>query len=131
MTSISVAKLLFTRFENYIAGVFHPIPEERIVARAIQSFYGWVFPFLRNAFICGVLQYLADASGEHDATDIGDHRLCCARGLLLLVHHCRSADTISLCEVQTTRSVARWTGHTRRSLMPGVCDLGRNTVRYR
>jgi hypothetical protein len=63
MTSISAAKLL-TRFENYIAGVFHPIPEERVVAGAIQSFYGWVFPFLRNAFICGVLKYLADASGS-------------------------------------------------------------------
>src|SRR5262249_40363938 len=64
MTSISVAKLLFARFENYIAGVFHPIPEERVVAGVIQSFYGWFFPFLRNAFICGVLKYLADASGS-------------------------------------------------------------------
>src|SRR5262249_15321033 len=63
MTSISAAKLLM-RFENYLAGVFHPIPEERVVAGAIQSFYGWVFPFLRNAFICGVLKYLADASGS-------------------------------------------------------------------
>jgi hypothetical protein len=63
MTSISAAKLL-TRFETYLAGVFHPIPEERVVAGAIQSFYGWVFPFLRNAFICGVLKYLADASGS-------------------------------------------------------------------
>jgi hypothetical protein len=63
MTSISAAKLL-TRFENYLAGVFHPIPEEQVVAGAIQSFYGWVFPFLRNAFICGVLKYLADASGS-------------------------------------------------------------------
>jgi len=129
MTSTNAAKLLFARFENYLAGAFHPIPEEQVVAGIIQSFYGWVFPLLRNAFICGVLQYLADASGS--MTDIGDHRLWCARGLLLLVHHCRSANTISLCEVQTTRSVARWTGHTRRSLIPGVCDLGRNTVRYR
>jgi len=63
MTSISAAKLL-TRFENYLAGVFHPIPEEQVIAGAIQSFYGWVFPFLRNAFICGVLKYLADASGS-------------------------------------------------------------------
>ena len=63
MMSISPAKLL-TRFENYLAGVFHPIPEEQVVAGAIQSFYGWVFPFLRNAFICGVLKYLADASGS-------------------------------------------------------------------
>ncbi len=64
MTSSSTAKLLLTRFETYLAGVFHPIPEERVVTGAIQSFYGWFFPFLRNAFICGVLQYLADASGS-------------------------------------------------------------------
>jgi hypothetical protein len=64
MTSISIARLLLTRFETYLAGVFHPIPEERVVAGLIQSFYGWFFPFLRNAFICGVLQYLADASGS-------------------------------------------------------------------
>src|SRR5215475_6293407 len=63
MTSISAAKLL-TRFETYLMGVFHPIPEERVVTGAIQSFYGRFFPFLRNAFICGVLQYLADASGS-------------------------------------------------------------------
>src|SRR4051794_11785903 len=37
---------------------------ERVVAGAIQSFYTWFFAFLRNAFICGVLQYLADASGS-------------------------------------------------------------------
>jgi hypothetical protein len=49
MISISAAKLL-TRFETYLAGVFHPIPEEQVVAGAIQSFYAWVFPFLRNAF---------------------------------------------------------------------------------
>jgi hypothetical protein len=64
MTDISAAKPLLTRFETYLAGVFHPIPEERVVTGAIQSFYGWFFPFLRNAFICGVLQYLADASGS-------------------------------------------------------------------
>jgi len=64
MSSISAAKLLFIRFENYLAGVFHPIPEEQVIAGVIQSFYGWVFPFLRNAFICGVLKYLADASGN-------------------------------------------------------------------
>jgi len=64
MTSTNAAKLLFARFENYLAGAFHPIPEEQVVAGIIQSFYGWVFPLLRNAFICGVLQYLADASGS-------------------------------------------------------------------
>jgi hypothetical protein len=64
MTYISAAKLRFTRFENYLAGVFHPIPEEQVLAGVIQSVYGWVFPFLRNAFICGVLKYLADASAS-------------------------------------------------------------------
>ena len=64
MTSINTARLLLIRFETYLAGIFHPIPEERVVAGLIQSFYGWFFPFLRNAFICGVLQYLADASGS-------------------------------------------------------------------
>jgi hypothetical protein len=64
MTTIAVAKGLLARFEAYLAGVFHPLPEERVVTGAIQSVYGWFFPFLRNAFICGVLQYLADASGS-------------------------------------------------------------------
>ena len=64
MTYISAARLLLARFETYLAGVFHPVPQERVVTGAIQSFYGWFFPFLRNAFICGVLQYLADASGS-------------------------------------------------------------------
>jgi len=49
---------------SYLAGIFHPVPEERVVTGAIQSVYNWFFPFLRNAFICGVLQYLADASGS-------------------------------------------------------------------
>ena len=64
MTTIAVAKGLLARFEAYLAGVFHPLPEERVVTGAIQSVYAWFFPFLRNAFICGVLQYLADASGS-------------------------------------------------------------------
>ena len=64
MTSARAARGLLVRFENYLAGVFHPLPQERVVAGIIQSFYGWFFPFLRNAFICGVLQYLADASGS-------------------------------------------------------------------
>jgi hypothetical protein len=63
MTYASAAKPLLGRFETYLAGVFHPVPQERVIAGAIQSFYGWFFAFLRNAFICGVLQYLADASG--------------------------------------------------------------------
>ena len=64
MTTSDAAKRLLTGFERYLAGVFHPIPEERLVTGAIQSVYNWFFPFLRNAFICGVLQYLADASGS-------------------------------------------------------------------
>ena len=64
MTYASAAKPLLARFETYLAGAFHPVPQERVIAGAIQSFYGWFFAFLRNAFICGVLQYLADASGS-------------------------------------------------------------------
>ena len=64
MTSISAAKHLRTRVETYLAGVFHPFPEERVIAGTIQSFYGWFFPLLRNAVICGALQYFADASGS-------------------------------------------------------------------
>jgi hypothetical protein len=64
MTSVNTARLLLTRFETYLAGVFHPIPEERVAAGLIQSFYGWFFPFLRNAVICGFLQYLAEKSGS-------------------------------------------------------------------
>ena len=53
MTSISVPKLLFARFENYIAGVFHPIPAERVVAGVIQSFYGWFFHFFGTHSFAG------------------------------------------------------------------------------
>jgi len=64
MTSISAAKRLRTRVETYLAGVFHPFPEERVIAGTIQSFYEWFFQLLRNAVICGALQYFADASGS-------------------------------------------------------------------
>jgi hypothetical protein len=64
MTAIGAANRLLARLESYLAGVFHPLPQERVVTGAIQSVYAWFFPFLRNAFICGVLQYLADASGS-------------------------------------------------------------------
>ena len=64
MTFTSASNSLLVRFETYLAGVFHPVPQERVVAGVIQSFYTWFFAFLRNAFICGVLQYLADASGS-------------------------------------------------------------------
>jgi hypothetical protein len=64
MADVTAAQPLLTRLENYLAGVFHPIPQERIVAQTIQSSCTWIFALLRNAFICGVLQYLADASGS-------------------------------------------------------------------
>jgi hypothetical protein len=62
MADITAAEPLLTRAERYLAGAFHPIPEEQIVAKAIQSSCSWIFALLRNAFICSVLQYLADAS---------------------------------------------------------------------
>jgi hypothetical protein len=64
MTDTSAAKPLLARVESYLAGVFHPIAQEQFLAGAVQSFYSWFFALLRNAFICGVLQYLADASGS-------------------------------------------------------------------
>src|SRR5262245_49717410 len=64
MTGTAAANGLLARFENYLEGVFHPFPQERVITGAIQSVYTWFFAFLRNAFICGVLQYLADASGS-------------------------------------------------------------------
>src|SRR5215510_14456373 len=64
MTGTAAANGLLARFENYLAGVFHPFPQERVITGAIQSVYTWFFAFLRNAVICGVLQYLADASGS-------------------------------------------------------------------
>src|SRR5262245_62890592 len=64
MTGTASAYGLLARFENYLAGVFHPFPQERVITGAIQSVYTWFFAFLRNAVICGVLQYLADASGS-------------------------------------------------------------------
>ena len=64
MTATGAANGLLARFENYLAGVFHPFPQERVITGAIQSVYTWFFAFLRNAVICGVLQYLADASGS-------------------------------------------------------------------
>jgi hypothetical protein len=62
MADITAAEPLLARVERYLAGAFHPIPEEQVVAKAIQSSCTWIFALLRNAFICGVLQYLADAS---------------------------------------------------------------------
>ena len=47
MTYASAAKPLLGRFETYLAGVFHPVPQERFIAVAVQSFYGLIFAFLR------------------------------------------------------------------------------------
>ena len=64
MTAIGAAQRLLVRVETYLAGVFHPSPEERVIAGTIRSFYGWFFALLRNAFICGALQYFAGRSGS-------------------------------------------------------------------
>jgi hypothetical protein len=64
MTLINPAKPLFTRVETYLAGAFHPFPEERVIAGTIQSFSGWFFGLLRNAVICGALRYFADTTGS-------------------------------------------------------------------
>jgi hypothetical protein len=64
MTSISAAQRLHIRVETYLSGVFHPFPEERVIVGSIRSFYGWFFALLRNAFICGALQYFAEKSGS-------------------------------------------------------------------
>ena len=50
MTSITTARPLLTRFETYLAGAFHPIPHERVVAGMVQSFYGWFFSFCATHF---------------------------------------------------------------------------------
>src|SRR5262249_1064955 len=128
MTSISAAKRLRTRVETYLAGVFHPFPEERVIAGTIQSFYGWFFPLLRNAVICGSLRCRPE--GEHEAANIGHHRLYRTRGVLFFVYQHVGADTVSLREAQATRIVARWSGHAGRSIVVGVRDLGRNGVRH-
>src|ERR1700730_4983958 len=105
MTSISAAQHLRTRVETYLAGVFHPFPEERVIAGTIQSFYGWFFPLLRNAVICGALQYFADASGSVTL------QILAIIGYVVLAAYCFSyihvgADTVSLREVQETRILA-------------------------
>jgi hypothetical protein len=56
MTSISAAERLLTRVETYLAGVFHPFPEERVIAGNIQSFYGGFFCF------CGTQLFAAPYS---------------------------------------------------------------------
>src|SRR5215469_6958899 len=130
MTSISAANRLRTRVETYLAGVFHPFPEERIIAGTIQSFYGWFFSasaersdLRRPAIFCR-------REREHDAANIGHHRLYRTRGVLFFVHQHVGADTVSLREAQATRIVARWSGHAGRSIVVGVRDLGRNGVRH-
>ena len=39
MTSISAAKRLLTRVETYLAGVFHPFPQERINMWVLTPFH--------------------------------------------------------------------------------------------
>jgi hypothetical protein len=127
MTSISAAKRVLTRVETYLAGVFHPFPEERVIAGTIQSFYGWFFPLLRNAVICGALQYFADASGSMTL------QILAIIGYIVLAAYCFSYINmwVSLREAQATRILARWTRHAGRSVVVGIRDLGRNGVRHR
>ena len=64
MTYTSAAGLLLARFETYLAGVFHPVPQERVVTGAIQSFYSWFFHFFAMhsfAVSCNILPTRAGA----------------------------------------------------------------------
>ena len=130
MTSISAAKHLRTRVETYLAGVFHPFPEERVIAGTIQSFYGWFFPLLRNAVICGALQYFADASGSMTL------QILAIIGYIVLAAYCFSYINMWVLTpfhfVKHKRLIlARWTRHAGRSVVVGIRDLGRNGVRHR
>ena len=100
MTSISAAKHLRTRVETYLAGVFHPFPEERVIAGTIQSFYGWFFPLLRNAVICGALQYFADASGSMTL------QILAIIGYVVLAAYCGYSGTTSMRSQPLSRSFA-------------------------
>jgi hypothetical protein len=64
VNSVGPDEGLLTRFENYLKGALHPIPVEAVVAQTVQSFSNWFFSLLRNALICGLLQYLSDVSGS-------------------------------------------------------------------
>ena len=64
MTYTSAANSLLARFETYLAGVFHPVPQERVVAGAIQSFYTWFSHFSAthsSAVSCSILRTRAGA----------------------------------------------------------------------
>jgi hypothetical protein len=64
MTSISAAKRVLTRVETYLAGVFHPFPEERVIAGTIQSSTGGFFRFCGTQLFaapCSILQTRAGA----------------------------------------------------------------------
>src|SRR3954453_23892263 len=131
MTYTSAANSLLVRFETYLAGVFHPVPQERVVAGAIQSFYTWFFGIspqrlhLRRPAVSG------GCERERDAADIRHHRLCRAGGLLPVVRQCVGADPVSFREAQATRVLARCAGDTARSLVARLRDPGRNIVRHR
>ena len=51
MADVTAAEPLLTRLESYLAGAFHPIPQERLVANAIQSSCSWILALLRD--LCG------------------------------------------------------------------------------
>ena len=131
MTSIGAAQRLLVRVETYLAGVFHPSPEERVIAGTIQSFYGWFFALLRNAFICGALQYFAEKSGSMTL------QILVIIGYVVLAAYCLSYINLwvltpfHFVKHKRTRILARWTGHAGRSAVVGVRDLERNGVCHR
>ena len=130
MTFTSAGNSLLVRFETYLAGVFHPVPQERVVAGVIQSFYTWFFAFLRNAFICGVLQYLADASGSVTLQVFAVIAYVALAAYCLSYVNVTGADAVSLRKAQATRILARCAGDPGRSLVARLRDPGRNIVRH-
>jgi hypothetical protein len=62
VNSVDSGTLLLSRLENYLKGAYRPIPEGVAIAQIARSLLDWFFAFLRNATICGFLQYIADVS---------------------------------------------------------------------
>jgi hypothetical protein len=64
VTDSSGNAIPFPRFQNYLAGIAHPVPEEQVLAKMAQSFYRWIFDLLRSGVIAGGLQYFGDTTGS-------------------------------------------------------------------
>jgi hypothetical protein len=64
VTDSTGSTILFPRFQTYLAGIAHPVPEEQVLARMAQSFYKWIFDLLRSGVIAGGLQYFGDTTGS-------------------------------------------------------------------